>query len=46
MPVNHYLFLSLALFSIGVVMAIATTVMTGPLLEGLGYRRQAPTHRL
>jgi Kef-type K+ transport system membrane component KefB len=38
--------ISTELFSIGVVMAIATTLMTGPLLERLGYRRQAPTHPL
>ena len=33
--------ISTELFSIGVLMAIATTLMTGPLLERLGYRRQA-----
>ena len=38
--------ISTELFSIGVVMAIVTTLMTGPLLERLGYRRQAPAHRL
>ena len=32
--------ISTTLFSIGVLMAITTTVMTGPLLERLGYRRQ------
>ena len=31
--------ISTTLFSIGVLMAITTTVMTGPLLERLGYRR-------
>jgi Kef-type K+ transport system membrane component KefB len=31
--------ISTTLFSIGVLMAIVTTVMTGPLLERLGYRR-------
>ena len=38
--------ISTALFSIGVLMAIGTTLMTGPLLERLGYSRQAPPHRL
>jgi Kef-type K+ transport system membrane component KefB len=38
--------ISTELFSIGVLMAIATTLMTGPLLERLGYRRQAFGHRL
>ena len=38
--------ISTELFSIGVLMAIATTLMTGPLLERLGYRRQASGHRL
>jgi Kef-type K+ transport system membrane component KefB len=33
--------ISTTLFSIGVLMAIATTLMTGPLLERLGYPRQA-----
>ena len=32
--------ISTTLFSIGVLMAITTTVMTGPLLERLGYGRQ------
>jgi len=36
--------ISTALFSIGVLMAIVTTVMTGPLLERLGYGRQAARH--
>ena len=31
--------ISTTLFSIGVLMAITTTVMTGPLLERLGYSR-------
>jgi len=31
--------ISTTLFSIGVLMAITTTLMTGPLLERLGYRR-------
>ncbi len=35
-----------ALVSIGVLMAIGTTLMTGPLLERLVYARQAPPHRL
>jgi len=34
--------ISRTLFSIGVLMAIGTTLMTGPLLDRLGYRRQAP----
>ncbi|NBW63723.1 MAG: hypothetical protein EBR33_11490 [Synechococcaceae bacterium WB4_1_0192] len=38
--------ISRTLFSIGVLMAIGTTVMTGPLLDQLGYRRQAPGDRL
>ena len=38
--------ISTTLFSIGVLMAITTTLMTGPLLERLGYRREAPAHRL
>ena len=38
--------ISTALFSMGVLMAIGTTLMTGPLLERLGYSRQAPPHRL
>jgi Kef-type K+ transport system membrane component KefB len=38
--------ISTTLFSIGVLMAIATTLMTGPLLERLGYRRQAPADSL
>jgi Kef-type K+ transport system membrane component KefB len=38
--------ISTALFSIGVLMAITTTLMTGPLLERLGYRREAPAHHL
>lgn len=38
--------ISPSLFSIGVVMAVITTLMTGPLLERLGYRRQIPVHRL
>ena len=32
--------ISPTLFSIGVLMAIATTLMTGPLLDRLGYRRR------
>lgn len=34
--------ISTELFSIGVLMALTTTLMTGPLLARLGYRRQAP----
>jgi len=33
--------ISTTLFSIGVLMAIATTLMTGPLLERLGYARSS-----
>ena len=33
--------ISTTLFSIGVLMAITTTLMTGPLLERLGYRRSS-----
>jgi Kef-type K+ transport system membrane component KefB len=33
--------ISTQLFSIGVLMALSTTLMTGPLLERLGYGRQA-----
>ena len=32
--------ISTSLFTIGVLMAVITTVMTGPLLSRLGYRRQ------
>ena len=38
--------ISTTLFSIGVLMAITTTLMTGPLLERLGYRRQDPAQAL
>lgn len=38
--------ISTTLFSIGVLMAIATTLMTGPLLERLGYARQVPGEAL
>ena len=38
--------ISTTLFSMGVLMAITTTVMTGPLLSRLGYGRQAPTKPL
>lgn len=35
-----------ALFSIGVLMALSTTAMTGPLLERLGYGRHSPSSSL
>ena len=38
--------ISRTLFSIGVLMAIGTTLITGPVLDQLGYRRQAPGDRL
>ena len=38
--------ISTTLFSIGVLMAITTTLMTGPLLSRLGYERQAPAKPL
>ncbi|MFM2079354.1 MAG: hypothetical protein RLZZ219_36 [Cyanobacteriota bacterium] len=38
--------ISPTLFSMGVLMAIATTLMTGPLLERLGYGRQPSPDRL
>jgi len=38
--------ISVELFSIGVLMAIITTLMTGPLLGRLGYGRQGLAHPL
>ena len=42
---KHFFFSAIVMLNIGVLMALTTTVMTGPLLGSLGYGVVQPPNR-